>query len=123
MGPSVRRPSSVPSQTSPSLPTPPTSEFRWYAVKVHSGREETVRDAIERRVRIEALEPFVGRVLVPVEKVIELRRGRRVERTRKLFSGYVLCEIALDDAVLAVFREIPGVSDFVRSGGAPVPLS
>jgi transcriptional antiterminator NusG len=90
---------------------------------VHSGREEAVKDVLERRVRIEALEEVVGRILIPVEKLVEIRNGRRTERSRKLFSGYLLCEIVLDDRVLALFREIPGVCDFVRSGCAPVPLS
>jgi transcriptional antiterminator NusG len=97
--------------------------LQWYVVKVHSGREEAVKDVLERRVRLEALEDVVGRILIPVEKVAEIRNGRRAERTRKLFSGYLLCEIVLDDRVLTLFRETPGVSDFVRSGANPVPLS
>jgi len=92
-------------------------------VKVHSGREEAVKEALQRRVRMEALEEVVGRILIPVERVAEIRNGRRAERTRKLFSGYVLCEIVLDDRLLALFREIPGVSDFVRSGATPAPLA
>ena len=113
MTPSVRRPSSAPSP----------GGLQWYAVKVHSGREEAVKDVLERRVRLEALEEVVGRILIPVERIAEIRNGRRAERTRKLFSGYLLCEIVLDDRVLALFRETPGASDFVRSGGTPVPLS
>ena len=101
----------------------PSGGLQWYVVKVHSGREETVKDVLERRVRIEALEEVVGRILIPVEKLVEIRNGRRAERSRKLFSGYLLCEIVLDDRVLALFREIPGGCDFVRSGCTPVPLS
>jgi transcriptional antiterminator NusG len=113
MTPSVRRPSSAQSP----------GGWQWYVVKVHSGREEAVKGVLERRVRLEALEEVVGRILIPVERVAEIHHGRRAERTRKLFSGYLLCELALDDRVLALFREIPGVSDFVRSGPTPVPLS
>ena len=101
----------------------PSGALQWYVIKVHSGREEAVKDVLERRVRIEALEEVVGRILIPVEKLVEIRNGRRAERSRKLFSGYLLCEIVLDDRVLALFREIPGVCDFVRSGCTPVPLS
>lgn len=111
MTPSVRRPSSV------------VSGFQWFVVKVHSGREEVVKAALERRLRVEGLDAAICRILIPVEKVVELRKGRRVERTRKLFSGYLLCELALDDQLLALFREIPGISDFIRSGSVPVPLS
>jgi len=97
--------------------------LQWYVVKVHSGREEAVKEVLERRARLEALEEAVGRILIPVERVTEIRHGRRAERTRKLFSGYLLCELVLDDRVLALFREIPGVSDFVGSGATPLPLS
>src|SRR5262249_19404647 len=100
MAPSVRRPSCAQSPGS----------LQWYVVKVHSGREEAVKGVLERRVRLEALEEVVGRILIPVERVAEIRNGRRAERTRKLFSGYLLCELVLDDRVLAMFREIPGVS-------------
>jgi transcriptional antiterminator NusG len=113
MSPSVRRPSSESS----------LGGLRWYVLKVQNGREEAVKEALERRVRIEGLDDVVGRVIVPAEKVVEVRMGRRIERTRKLFPGYLLCEVVLEDRVLALFRETPGVSDFVRSGSAPVPLS
>jgi transcriptional antiterminator NusG len=113
MTPSVRRPSSAQSP----------GGLQWYVVKVHGGREEAVKDVLERRVRLEALEEVVGRILIPLERVAEIRNGHRAERTRKLFSGYLLCEIVLDDRVLALFRETPGVNDFVRSGATPVPLS
>jgi transcriptional antiterminator NusG len=96
---------------------------QWYVVKVHSGREEAIKDVLERRVRLEALEEVIGRILIPVDKVAEIRNGRKAEHTRKLFSGYLLCEIVLDDRVLALFREIPGVTDFVRSVSTPVSLS
>jgi transcriptional antiterminator NusG len=113
MTPSVRRPSSA------QLP----GGLQWYIIKVHSGREKAVKEAFQRRVLLEGLQEVVGRVLIPVEKVAEFRNGRRTERTRKLFSGYLLCEIALDDRVLALLREVPGVNDFLRSGATPVPLS
>jgi transcriptional antiterminator NusG len=112
MAPSVRRPSSA----------PPPGGLQWYVVKVHSGREEAVKEALERRVRQEALEGVVGRILIPVEKVAEVRNGRRAERTRKLFAGYLLCELVPDERVLALFREIPGVGGFLGGGSTPVPL-
>jgi len=113
MSPSVRRPSSG------QL----LSGLQWYVVKVQSGREEAVKEALERRVRVEGLEEAIGRIIIPVEKVAQVRNGRRVERTRKLFPGYLMCEVAIDDRVLALLHEIPGISDFVRSGDTPVPLS
>src|SRR5262245_62147847 len=113
MSPTVRRPSSEPS----------AGGMQWYVVKVQSGREEAVKLALERRTKIEGLEEAVGRIVIPVERVAEVRNGRRVERTRKLYSGYLVCEVVFDDRVLSLFRETPGVGDFVRGGSAPVPLS
>jgi hypothetical protein len=77
MAPRVRRPSSA----------QPPGGLQWYVVKVHSGREEAVKEVLERRARLESLEDVVGRILIPVERVVEIRNGRRAERTRKLFSG------------------------------------
>jgi transcriptional antiterminator NusG len=113
MAPEVRRPSCAQSP----------GGWQWYVIKVHSGREKAVKETLERRVRLEAPQEAVGRILIPVERVAEMRSGRRAERTRKLFSGYLLCELMLDDRILALFREIPGVSDFLRGGAAPLPLS
>jgi transcriptional antiterminator NusG len=111
MAPSVRRPSSAP------------GGWQWYTIKVQSGREDAVKQALQHRTHVECLDGVVGRLLLPVENVAEIRGGSRVERTRKLFPGYLLCELVLDDRVEALFREIPGVSDFIRSGYAPMPLS
>jgi transcriptional antiterminator NusG len=113
MAPSVRRPSSA----------QPPDGFRWYAIKVHSGHEEVVKERLERRVRLEYLGDLVGRFFIPVERVAEIRCGRRAERTRKLFPGYLFCEVVPDERVLALVRATPGVTDFVGTGSVPVPLS
>jgi len=106
-------------------PPPPPSNKRWYVVKVQSGREESIKDAIERRVKIEGLEDYVGQIIIPVEKVQEMRRGKRVTRTRKLYPGYLMCEVEYNDRILYLFRETSGVGDFV--GGSvnrdPPPMS
>ena len=107
-----------------AAPAEPTGK-RWYVVKVQSGREESIKDAIERRVKIEGLEEYVGQIIIPVEKVQEMRRGKRVTRTRKLYPGYLMCEVEYNDRILYLFRETSGVGDFV--GGSvnrdPPPMS
>ncbi len=104
---------------------PPPSKKRWYVVKVQSGREESIRNAIERRVKIDGLEEFIGRILIPTEKVTELRNGKRVVKKRKKFPGYLMCEVEFNDRVLYLFRETSGVGDFV--GGSlhklPTPMN
>ena len=121
----------------PAPPVPPTAEEsepeepagennkRWYVVKVQSGREESIKEAIERRVKIEGLEEYFGQIVIPVEKVTEMRNGKRVVRERKLYPGYLMVEVEYNDRILYLFRETSGVGDFV--GGSlnhpPPPMS
>src|SRR5213082_2499511 len=122
----------------PPPPPPPTAEDsepgdeggaadskkRWYVVKVQSGREESIKETIERRVKIEGLEEYFGQIVIPVEKVTEMRNGKRVVKERKLYPGYLMCEVEYNDRILYLFRETSGVGDFV--GGsvnrAPQPM-
>ncbi len=101
------------------------SNKRWYVVKVQSGREETIKEAIERRVKIERLEEFFGQIIIPVERVTEMRRGKRVVKEKKLYPGYLMAEVEYNDRILYLFRETSGVGDFV--GGTlnrpPPPMS
>ncbi len=92
---------------------PAPNNKRWYVVKVQSGREESIKDAIERRVRIEGLEEFFGQIIIPVERVTEIRNGKRVVKERKLFPGYLMVEVEYNDRILYLFRETSGVGDFV----------
>jgi transcription termination/antitermination protein NusG len=106
-------------------PSAGSSNKRWYVVKVQSGREESIKEAIERRVKIEGLEEFFGQIIIPVERVTEMRNGKRVVRERKLYPGYLMVEVEYNDRILYLFRETSGVGDFV--GGsmqhAPPPMS
>lgn len=100
----------------------PTGNKKWYVIKVQSGREDTIKDAIERRVRIEGLEEFFGQIIVPVERTVELVKGKKVTRTKKLYPGYIMAEVEFNDRVLYLFRETSGVGDFVGGGGIKIPL-
>ncbi|MGH7224056.1 MAG: transcription termination/antitermination NusG family protein, partial [Gemmataceae bacterium] len=71
----------------PPEPEAPPNNKHWYVVKVQSGREESIKDAIERRVKIEALEEYYGQIVIPVERVTEMRNGKRVQKERKLYPG------------------------------------
>jgi transcriptional antiterminator NusG len=85
----------------------------WYVVKVQSGREESIKEAIERRVKIEGLEEYYGQIVIPVERVTEIRNGKRIQKERKLYPGYLMVEVEYNDRVLYLFRETSGVGDFV----------
>jgi len=108
-----------------TTPAAPITGKRWYVVKVQSGREDSIRNAIVRMVKIESLEEFIGRILIPTEKVTELRNGKRVIKKRKKFPGYLMCEVEFNDRVLYLFRETNGVGDFVGSSlhKLPTPMA
>jgi transcriptional antiterminator NusG len=106
-------------------PAPEPSNKHWYVVKVQSGREESIKEAVERRVKIEGLEEFFGQIVIPVEKVVEMRNNKRVTRERKLYPGYLMAEVEYNDRILYLFRETSGVGDFVGAGvnRAPTPMT
>jgi len=115
----------VAAEDAPAVPAAPANNKRWYVVKVASGREDTIRNALLRRIKIDSLEDYIGRILVPTEKVTELSKGKRVIRKKKKFPGYLMCEVEFNDNILYLFRETAGVGDFV--GGSlhklPTPMN
>jgi transcriptional antiterminator NusG len=118
-------PPAAPPEASEPEPEPEKpSNKHWYVVKVQSGREDSIKDAIERRVKIEGLEEYFGQIVMPVERVTEIVKGKRVTRTRKLYPGYLMVEVEFNDRILYLFRETPGVGDFVGAGAnqAPTPM-
>jgi len=100
----------------PDAPPPapvPENKKKWYVVKVQSGREDSIKEAIERRVKIEALEEHFGQIIIPVEVVTEMRNGKRVKKEHKLYPGYLMVEVEYNNNILYLFRETSGVGDFV----------
>jgi transcription termination/antitermination protein NusG len=104
----------------------------WYVIHTYSGQEQKVKDNIEMRIeRITMLEPEknwkekIGRIIIPTEKVIEFKNGKRIEVKKKIFPGYLLIQMEIDDKVLFEIRNIQGVTSFVNSGkgNQPAPLS
>lgn len=101
---------------------------QWYVVRVQSGREDKVRDSLERRVKAANLDTVITRVLVPSEKVTEIKGGKKRVRDRKLYAGYLLVEADSKDAgdipeqAWYLVRETPGIGDFLGSK-KPVPMA
>jgi transcription termination/antitermination protein NusG len=102
----------VATESGEEAPKPPDKK-QWYVVKVQSGREESIKEAIERRVKIEGLEGYFGQIVIPVEKVTELRKGKRYIKERKLYPGYLMVQVEFNENILYLFRETSGVGDFV----------
>ena len=94
----------------------------WYAVHTYSGHENKVKTNIERRAESLGLKEKISRILVPVEEEIRNRNGRRTTIKRKVFPGYVLIEMELNDQTWYLVKNTIGVTGFVSSGQKPVPL-
>jgi transcription termination/antitermination protein NusG len=94
----------------------------WYVVHTYSGFEEKVKLAIEERTRIKGLEEKITRILIPTEKVIELRGKKKKETDRKFYPGYILVEMELNDDTWSLVKNTMRVTGFV-GGAKPVPLS
>ena len=98
-------------------------------LRVASNKEERVRDALIRKVRIEGLESQVGRILVPVERVRSVKGGVKKESDRKLYAGYVIVELELDkngmvpERVWFIIKETEGVGDFIGANSKPTPMT
>ena len=94
----------------------------WYAVHTYSGHENKVKTNIERRAESLGLKDKITRILVPVEEEIRNRNGRRTSIKRKVFPGYLLIEMELDDTTWYLVKNTIGVTGFVSSGNRPVPI-
>lgn len=97
-------------------------EKNWYAVHTYAGHENKVKTNIERRAESMNLKDKVFRILIPTEQEIRTRGGKKREVQRKLFPGYVLIEMILDDSTWYLVKSTTGVTGFVSSGNKPVPL-
>ncbi len=93
----------------------------WYVVHAYSGFEDKVKLALEEKVKGSELAEKLGRVLIPSEKIIEVRAGKKREADKKFYPGYILVEMELDDETWHLIRSIPRVTGFV-GGQKPVPI-
>jgi transcriptional antiterminator NusG len=95
---------------------------RWYVVRVQSGREESVRSGLLRRVKAAGLEGKILQVIVPTEKVTEIRSGRKSVREKKLYPGYIMIQMLQDKDAWFLVRETPGIGDFLGLK-EPIPMA
>jgi transcription termination/antitermination protein NusG len=104
-------------------PSPFDRTGRWYVVHTYAGYENKVKSNLASRVRSMAVEDRIFEVVIPMEDVIEFKNGRKVVVQKKVFPGYLLVRMGLDDHAWYVVRNTPGVTGFVGSGAKPTPLS
>ena len=96
--------------------------LRWYVVRVQSGREENVKDGLLRRVNAAGLQTKITNVIVPTEKVTEIRSGRKTIREKKLYPGYIMIQMLQDKDAWFLVRETPGIGDFLGLK-EPIPMA
>jgi transcriptional antiterminator NusG len=94
----------------------------WYVIHSYSGYENKVKKNLEHRIESMGMQDQIFQVVVPTEEEVELRDGQRRTTERRVFPGYILVEMAMNDDTWYVVRNTPGVTDFVRSGTKPIPL-
>jgi transcription termination/antitermination protein NusG len=95
---------------------------KWYVIHTYSGYENKVKTNLEHRVTSMDMADKIFRVVVPTEEEVEIKNGQRRTVQRKIFPGYVLVEMVLEDDSWYVVRNTPGVTSFVGSGTTPTPL-
>lgn len=94
----------------------------WYILKVQSNREKSITAALKRKIAVEGLEEYFGDVVVPVEKVTEFKGGKKKVVNRKLYPGYIVVHMHINDDTWFAVRETSGIGDFTGSGGKPTPM-
>ena len=98
------------------------SEKQWYVVHCYSGYENKVRHAIEQRIETMGMRDKIFDVIVPTEEEIEVKEGKRRTVEKRVFPGYILVEMKMDEDSWYVVRNTPGVTGFVGMGNDPTPL-
>lgn len=95
----------------------------WFVIHAYSGHENKVKQNLEHRISSMNMEDKIFDVYIPTEDVLEIKGGKKVTTERRIFPGYILVEMELDDDSWYVVRNTPGVTGFVGSGTKPTPLS
>ncbi len=97
---------------------------KWYVVRAISGKEKKVKEQLELEISRLKLQNFISQILIPTEKVYQIRAGKKVSKERNYFPGYVLIEANLEGEIPHIIRNTPNVLGFLgaEKGGSPVPL-
>jgi transcriptional antiterminator NusG len=127
--PAAERAAAAPASEQASAEAPPEAEEQdksdqmdWYILKVQSNREDSIREGLLRRVKISGLEPYFGQIIVPTEQVTEFKQGKKRVSTRKLYPGYLVVQMEINEDTWFLVRETPGIGDFTGAAGRPTPM-
>lgn len=96
---------------------------RWYVIQTFTGQEDKAKQALELTIETEGLKSRVFQVLVPLEETVEIKGGKRLEKVRKMFPGYVFIDMILDEETWYLIRQTAGVARFIGTKVKPTPVS
>ena len=96
---------------------------RWYVIQTYSGSESRVAQLINEKLEKYGFKDNLKEIYIPSEKVVELKKGVKVDKIRNYFPGYILIKMIINDDLLYIIRRIPRVADFVGMNGKPTPIS
>jgi len=97
--------------------------MQWYALHTYSGHERSIKKDIEHRASVEGLRSELGEVIVPEEKVVDIKDGKKREQSRNIMPGYVFVQLNPHEELFKIIEEIKGVTGFVGAGDSRTPLS
>lgn len=98
---------------------------KWYVIRAISGQEKKIKAYIEAEVRRNNMDDYVSQILIPTEKIYQIRKGKKVSKEKNLFPGYILIEAALVGELPHIINNVPGVIGWLgaEKKGNPIPLS
>ena len=95
---------------------------KWYVVRAISGKEKRVKEYLESEINRLKLHDFISQILIPTEKVFQIRKGKKVSKERNYFPGYVLIEAELSGEIPDIIKNVPDVLNFLGTKGEPEPI-
>ena len=96
--------------------------MEWYVLKVTSNREKSVKSTLERRIKREGMEEFFGQIVIPTQKVVDAKGGKKRVVEQKRFPGYMMIQMQLTDESWHLVRDTSGISDFTGAAGKPMAM-
>ncbi|MDQ3331317.1 MAG: transcription termination/antitermination protein NusG [Planctomycetota bacterium] len=111
-----------PSAGSGDNPAEGQEAMRWYVLKVTNNREKSVKASLERRIKREGMEEFFGEIVIPTQKVVDAKGGKKRITEQKRFPGYMMIQMHLNDESWHLVRDTSGVADFTGAAGKPIAM-
>lgn len=99
------------------------NQAKWYVIHTQTGHEQKVKEALEQRIKSLGVEDKIFKIIIPLREVVIVKKGKKTKNKEKVFPGYILIKMILDDNSWLVVRTTQGVTGFVGAGLKPTPIS